>query len=245
MRRDLKILLLTLCCGVAATWGPRLPEAMSGMDTFRIAEVEVRGIRYMTEDTVVARMALGSFASVWGDREAWAERIAAHPLVESAEVRRRLPNGLRVTVRERQPVALAPTPTLEPLDAEGYRLPIDPARFALDLPILAADKLPPDGAALFPEEVRRLAVELGHLLASDEQLVKRISTMRSLSDGTLAITLTAPDVEILLPVRASPARLRQAQAALADAMNRNAGRLPRAVDIRFRDQVVVRQSSVE
>ena len=46
-------------------------------------------------------------------------------------VERRLPNRLRVEIEERRPVALAATPTLEPVDGEGVRLPIDPTLYVL------------------------------------------------------------------------------------------------------------------
>ena len=45
--------------------------------------------------------------------------VSAHPLVRAATVTRRLTDGLLVEVTERTPVALAPTPTLEPIDAEN------------------------------------------------------------------------------------------------------------------------------
>lgn len=244
MRRDVRILLGTLAVGAIVAVAPRAYAAMAEMDTFRIADVEVRGLRYLTEDSIVDRMELGNFASVWGDTERWTERIISHPLVKHAEVQRRLPNGLRVTVEERRPVALAATPTLEPVDAEGYRLPIDPVRYSLDLPILTAGKLPPEGSYLFPHEVRTLAAELGHLLTTDEEFVKRVSTIRNELDGTLVVHLTAPDVELRLPRAVTTSRLRQAEAALADAMGRNSGRVPAVVDVRFNDQVVVRHATV-
>jgi len=111
MRSETKVLLGTLALGPVLFWGPRALEELAGLDAFRISEVEVTGVRYLTQDTVIAQLDLGAFASVWGDCDAWAERLTEHPLIAEAEVRRRLPNRLRVTVQERQPVAFAATPT--------------------------------------------------------------------------------------------------------------------------------------
>lgn len=245
MHSQLKVLVVTLALGPVLVWGPVLSDALAGMETFRVSEVDVRGIRFLTEDTVVARLELGGLASVWGDKGVWKERVEAHPLVLSAQIRRRPPNGLLVTVEERQPVALAATPTLEPVDGEGHRLPIDPTRYGLDLPIIAADRVPPEGASMFPEDVRLLAAEIERLRRADEEFVRRISTLRRREDGSLSLRLISPDVTLVLPPRPTLGRLREAEAALTDAISRTPGRIPEVVDLRFADQVVVRRTRDE
>ncbi len=241
MRSELKLLLGTLVLAPVAAFGPRLADAMAEMQTFRIAEVDVAGTRYLARDSVVAQMRLGPFASVWGDRDEWAERLEGHPLIRSAEVRRRLPNALRVEVHERVPVALAAAPTLEPVDAEGTRLPIDPTLFPLDLPIITASRMPPTDAAVFPSEVRELAAEMAHLEALDGEFSRRISTIRHTRDGAIALRLVAPETEVLLPSSIPLWRLREAQAALTHAVSVEPGRLPSVVDLRYAGQVVVRR----
>ena len=59
-------------------------------------------------------------------------------------------DGLLVLVAERIPIALAPTPTLEPVDAERYRLPLDPAEYRLNLPIISTPLTPPRGTRPVP-----------------------------------------------------------------------------------------------
>lgn len=242
MRSETKVLLATLAFGPVLFWGPSLPDAMSRMETFQVKDVEVLGLRFLTEDSVVARLQLGSVASVWGDPSVWEERVEGHPLVRDAEIRRRLPGGLVVTVTERVPVALAATPTLEPVDREGHRLPIDPTRHALDLPIIAAEETPPPSASVFPEEVRMLAAEIEQLRRTDEELVRRISTLSMRDDGALELHLVSPDVQLLLKRGTSMARLREAETALTDAISRTPGQVPDVVDLRFADQIVVRRN---
>lgn len=241
-RRQLQVLLGTILLGVAAVWGPRGFEAMAEMQTFRIAEVDVTGTQVMEEDSVVAQMRLGQFASVWGDRDAWADRLVRHPMIRTARVERRLPNRLRVEIEERRPVALAGTPTLEAVDAEGVRLPIDPTRYPLDLPIISATRFPPSDAAVFPAEVRGLAAEVKYLWEADLELYQRISTIAQAADGSFMVRLMSPDVEILLPPRAPEGRLREAVDALNHAIGAAPGNLPTAVDLRYADQVVVRRN---
>jgi cell division septal protein FtsQ len=241
MRSQLNVLLATLLLGGIVAWGPRAGAAMARMQTFRVDHVDVAGARFLSEDSVVAQLQLGPYASVWGDQEAWVERLLRHPLIREADVRRRLPGGLRIEIKERVPVGLAAAPTLEPVDGEGNRLPIDPARFSLDLPLLFADRLPPADAAVFPAEVRGLAAEIEHLELTDSDFARRISSIRAAPGGAVAARLVSPDVEIVLPSKPSLGRLREAQQALSHAISVDPGRLPTVVDLRYAGQVVVRR----
>jgi cell division septal protein FtsQ len=241
MRSEVKVLLATLLFGAGVAWGPRAVDGMARMQTFRVDQVDVVGVRFLTKDAVVAQLELGPYASVWGDTEAWVERLLRHPMIRAARVRRRLPDGLRVEVEERVPVALAAAPTLEPVDAEGHRLPIDPARFSLDLPVLFADRLPPADAAVFPAEVRGLAAEMDHLDATDSDFARRISSIRGGPGGSIVARLVSPEVEVVLPSQAPLGRLKEAQQALSHAISVDPGRLPRVVDLTYAGQVVVRR----
>ena len=243
MRRDLRILVATACIGAAIAWGDRVPAKLDDMEWFRVHDVEVRGTRYLEESTVVELLELTPETSLWTDKAVWLDRLAAHPLVKSARVSRRPPNGLLVVVTERAPIALAPTPTLEPLDAEGRRLPLDPAEYRLDLPVIQTSRRPPRGARHFPQEVRRLAAEVEHLMTTDTSFLERVSSVAWAGRGAVAVRWTEPEVEFLLPSLAAPARLREGLGALADAVSRGSEGMPQAIDLRFADQVVVRRGA--
>jgi hypothetical protein len=240
MRRDVRILLGTAAFGALMAWGGRVPDALIDLEIFRVEDVQVRGNRYLAQADVEQLLALTPETSVWSDKDVWHDRVAAHPLVKSVRVGRRLPDGLRITVTERTPIALGPTPTLEPMDAEGRRLPLDPAAFRLDLPVIHTTRRPPRGARHFPAEVRKLAAEVEHLMATDTSFLQLVSSVSWTTGGAVAVRWTEPDVEFLLPSRPSPARLREGLTALADAEERDG--MPRAIDLRFADQVVVRTS---
>lgn len=242
MRRDVQILLTTAGLGAVAVWGPSVTAAIREMDTFLVSEVRVSGARYLSEDEVVGLLRVTPETSVWSDPSLWADRVSAHPLVQTASVRRRLPDGLLVEVTERTPIALAPTPTLEPIDSEGYRLPIDPAEHRLDLPVLSSSSRPPTGARLVPEDVRRLADEVYHLMSLDTAFLQRVSSVAWTERGAMLVSWTEPPVDFLLPPGTSPARLREGLGALADAVAKTPDRVPASIDLRFADQVVVRRS---
>lgn len=243
MRRDVAILLSTAGLGAVAIWGGSVLETVRDMDTFLVSDVQVKGTHYLSEDAVVGLLRLTPETSVWTDTEIWADRVLTHPLVRTARVSRRLPDGLTVEITERQPIALAPTPTLEPIDAEGYRLPLDPAAYRLDLPVISTTRTPPEGSRLVPEDVRLLAGEVSRLMASDTAFLQRVSSVAWTDRGSIAVSWTDPPVEFLMPPHAPTARLREGLGALADAASKTPDRLPTTVDLRFADQVVVRRAS--
>jgi hypothetical protein len=242
MRRDGKILLATACLGAVAAWGGEVSDALVDLEAFRVEDIEVRGLRYLSHEAVIAQLGFTAETSVWGDKDAWIDRLLAHPLVKEAEVTRRPPDGLLLVVTERTPIALAPTPTLEPIDADGYRLPLDPAEYRLDLPVIHTRRMPPQGSRLVPEDVRRLAAEVEHLMASDTSFLQLVSSVAWDGRGAVVARWTEPPVSFLLPPRAPPARLREGLGALADAIAKWPDSVPAAIDLRFADQVVVRRT---
>ena len=242
MRRDVKILLVTAIAGGVVTTGERLQDLLAEMKTFQISDIEVRGLRYVDRADVIRTMAVAPGSSIWTDPELWEDRLASHPLIKEARVERRMPDRLRISVTERQPVALAPTPTFEPVDIDGFRLPIDPSEHRLDLPVLTTVTTPAGGARLFPARVRRLASEAGRLMSADTAFAQRVSEVGWTSDGDLTLTWTEPRVTFLLQTGASSARLTEGQAALADAAARSPDVLPNEVDLRYADQVVIRRT---
>ena len=118
-------------------WGAPWAARHSGF--FSVRRVDVVGARWIAPETIVAALKLAKGASVADPVEPFAARVLTVPGVAAAEVSRRLPGVLVVTVRERQPVAYVPVDgVLVPMDARGKVLPYDARRGAASLPVLAA-----------------------------------------------------------------------------------------------------------
>jgi hypothetical protein len=128
------------------------------------------------------------------------------------------------------------------VDAEGFRLPLDPTVFRMDLPIISSRSFPPGDAYLFPLEVRTLAAEVAVLTLADEEFVSNVSTVERMDDGALRIRLLEPGVDLLVPFGTAVRRLHEAEAALRHAMSQDLGRVPEVIDLRYEGQVVVRRT---
>jgi hypothetical protein len=222
----------------------RVPEALAHVERFHVRAVELEGTRYLELDDAVAHIGVAPGLSVWDDLEPVEARLRTHPLVLEARVRRRLPSTLVLEVRERTPVALLPTPVLVPVDPEGHRLPIDPGRHALDLPLLqprveGGRSEEGAGELLTPAELRTLAEEVARLHLLEPALLAALSDAALDRWGDVVLRLGEPRVEIRYRPPLSPARLREGLQVLGDALDRSPNRV-RGVDLRFEDQVVVR-----
>jgi hypothetical protein len=243
MRREVSILLGTVALGATLAWGGRVPEVLAAMEAFRLTDVEIQGLRYLTRSEVLKTMGIGAKTSVWGELDTWSERLLAHPLIRTVHVERRIPSGLLISLSERVPVALVATPTVEPVDAEGTLLPLDPAEHRLDLPLLEMDRAPAQGSRLLPEAGRELVGEVARLMSVDPSFLQMISEVRWGERRSLVARWVEPEVEFLLPLGVSQDRLREALNALAHAASNPSLEVPEVIDVRFADQVVVRRTT--
>jgi cell division septal protein FtsQ len=113
------------------------PYLLRHLEFFRVRRVEISGLHYLEAAKIVAALKLSRSASVFDDSEPLERRIRALPGIVEADVGRRVPGTLYVTLKEAAPVALTPKgDRLALVDAAGAVLPFDPLESAPDLPVL-------------------------------------------------------------------------------------------------------------
>ncbi|MEO7359983.1 MAG: FtsQ-type POTRA domain-containing protein [Gemmatimonadaceae bacterium] len=147
LRWMLRVLFLVVAGAVVSTpwWGP---QSLARLDYFRVRRVEFDGVRFVNPSELVAKLALDTTSSIWDDLDQYALRVAKHPMVQAVEVTRTLPSTVVLSIVERLPIALVSdsgtlgsgtlgSGTLDAVDATGHRLPIDPTRKNIDVPIVA------------------------------------------------------------------------------------------------------------
>jgi cell division protein FtsQ len=210
--------LVVLSCPL---WGPRV---LAELAYFRVRRVEIVGARFVQPSDILGRLHVDTLSSVWEPAGPLEERIASHPGVHSVRVGRRLPGTLVVEITERWPVALVSTPAgLRPFDERGAALPIDPARIAVDAPVLSSGD-----AGLF-----RL---LGRLRAEAPELYGRVSEAGRAGADEVWLRISS------VPVRAMTDVTVERLAELVPVEQDLARRQLRAIeiDLRYRDQVIAR-----
>jgi hypothetical protein len=220
--------------GTVPVW---MPALFSSFPAFKVERVEVSGTVYVTPDQVVRLAGVSPDASVWDDPAEWEARVAAHPMIIEARVRRNGMHGVEIRVVEERPVALMATPTLVAVNAKGRILPLNPWETSVDLPIVRGEaEVHADVVVSQPH--RDLAELLGRLGGYDAAFVEQISEIWRTEQGALEILMlpTAHAGRIVLSAANPVQGLRRVELALNEAGDRRV----ELADARFQDRVVLR-----
>lgn len=128
------VVFLLLAGGMCFTVGP-LMRYCKHHRYFAVREIDIEGLERLDASRVRVWLGMVEGSSIWEaspqDLEA---RLEAQPAIAKAEVRRYLPNRLRVTIRERHPRAI--------LRTSGGLFLVDQAGVVLDRADRGADDLP-------------------------------------------------------------------------------------------------------
>jgi len=245
--RPLGIVLILLGVGVAAAKyaAERVPTLLRGMEMFRVDHVEFEGVRFADTGDLKARLDLRPEASVWDDFRPLQARLELDPVVARASIARDLPSTLVVQIEEAEPVALIATPTLAPIDRSGELLPIDPARFRLDLPVLRASLEPGSSEFHSSKDLRSLLQEWVHLRGLDPGLAGRVSQVGLDESGAMEVKLFEPSVTLRYLAPASMRQLHISARVVKDAQGRRPDAPAVEVDMRFGNRIVVRYPGSE
>jgi cell division protein FtsQ len=217
------IALLAAAAVVSSPWWA--PIALSQLNYFNVRNVELDGVRIARPADLVRTLRVDTSQSVWQSLPALERRMEKHPLVSAVVVERRLPGTIVVHVSEREPIALVQSAgSLRPVDVTGTILPIDPVETPLDVPVVSSrdstllrflDGLRQEAPALFAR------VSSAQRVNSEElRLMLGSMSVRTMADVTVS------RFKDILPVEEDLARnhLRAVE-----------------LDLRFREQVIVRQ----
>lgn len=248
-RRDSRFWVLR---GLAVASVLLLAVALSGVwnpvdECFRIRRVhiELTGGGVLTEQDIRERLgALEGRSFLRLDPGGLEAGILELPRVRAAEVRYRWPGGLVVGVSEREPVALvaAPGGRLLEVSADGVLLASDGSGSA-DLPILswegqmAGVELRP-GVCCDLCGAPDLLELLSRMRSECPSLWQGLSQAHLRPDGTGELFWNDVPTVTWLRGRVSPLRLRAWAAVMSDLRAR--GDLDAVVDLRLREQIVVR-----
>jgi cell division septal protein FtsQ len=217
-------------------------DYLTTAESFAITEVELRGLARIEDGDLRGKLAdLEGENILLAQLELYEERLEMHPRVESVSMKRIIPDKIRCTVREREPVALLFADRFLEIDRHGMVMAEDEFTALLDLPIVTGVsggevqvgkvcEAPGVQGAL---EVLRAARELGGEFAAD------ISELHVSHNGVLVRSLR-DDRVLVLGLGNYESRLRR-YLALRDTMERERP-AKTIVDLRFEDQVVLRAS---
>lgn len=224
-RMSRRLLLAAIAVAGAGLLTVAAPRVLRRLAFFRVRQLELVGIRHLAPDAVIAALRLAPAASVFDDLDVLTTRVRTLHGVADARVVRRLPAALKVIVREVEPVALVPGARgLTAVDGEGRALPFEPARSALDLPVVA-------------EADSQVIGLLARIRAVDPALFQDITGVRAAARREAVLELGKR--RVLLGRDAGPDVIESIALVAQDLAAR--GRPYAELDARFAGQVVVRR----
>ena len=234
-RRAVIVLLLaviTAAGGVTGWWFLTSPR-------FAVKGVDVWGAHLVSTDRILEAAQIPPGRSVFLlDPRRIARQVEALPEVQRAEVIRELPNRVTVVVEERKPFTLVHAGRLHWIDESGHVLGREAQAVTPPTPVisgLSEAELLSVGAA--PNGKARDALRLIRaLLRSGSALASEISEI-DMGSGDGPVLYMVNGVEVRLGSEDWEERLARLEGVLAQQTARD-GHI-RAVDLRFRDQVVL------
>jgi cell division protein FtsQ len=219
--------------GLGALWVLTSPR-------FTVTEVAVTGASRLRPEDVVAASGIGPGTNLFRlDRGAVVARLEALPLIRRAEMVRRFPNQVTLAVEERRPFTLAHAGRLHWIDEQGVSLGAEARAVVPQAPVITglspADLAAGDGTP-GPRVAAGISL-LRVLLRSETALLRQISEI-DVSRPEGPVLYTVEGVEVRLGAEDWEARLGRLQGVLAQV--RAGGESVNAIDLRFRDQVVLK-----
>ncbi|HET7340612.1 MAG TPA: FtsQ-type POTRA domain-containing protein, partial [Methylomirabilota bacterium] len=208
---------------------------------FAVTAVEVRGASRVPPERILEASGIVHGQNIWRiDPRRVQTRLEELPEIRRADVVREVPNRVSIVVEERRPFTLVHAGRLHWLDEEGRVLGEEPHAVAPDVPVisgLSEDELA--SVRTSPSPRARAAITLIRaLLRTGSTLAAEISEI-DMSRPEGPVLYTVDGVEVRLGSEDWDERLARLEGVLGQVATQDV----RGVDLRFRDQVVLRRAT--
>lgn len=207
----------------------------------RVSDVRVEGTHYLDAARILQVAGLARGQDLFAlDLTRARQALLMDPRVASAEVRRRLPRGVRISIVEREPVMLVNHGVPWEIDSAGVLLPPLQPGVVADVPLLVGPRFTgmAAGTQVDLPEVRRGLAWVHALSAMELQLAGQVSEVDVSDESFTALTLL-DGTHVLAPSWPPGAsQLSALRVVLADLKAR--GTAAGEVDLRYENQVIVR-----
>jgi cell division protein FtsQ len=207
---------------------------------FAVSQVEVRGTSRLAAAEIVAASGIRRGANLWKiDPRTAVAGVESLTAVRRAEVIRAFPNRVTIVVEERRPFTLVHAGRLHWIDEEGVRVASEARAVTMTLPVISGltdDEIA--SASRAPSDRVLTGVRLIRtLLRAGSPLVAQISEVDvGRNDGPVLYTVEG--IEVRLGAEEWDARIPRLAGVLAQVAA--SGQAVSAIDLRFRDQVVLK-----
>ncbi|HEX6209962.1 MAG TPA: FtsQ-type POTRA domain-containing protein [Methylomirabilota bacterium] len=220
--------------GVAGYWALTTPR-------FAVVAVEVRGASRVPAQRILEVSGIARGTNLWRvDPDRVRARLEALPEIRRADVVRELPNRVSILVEERRPFTLVHAARLHWLDEDGRLLGEESHAVATEVPVIRG---------LSEEELATMRTMPGPRARAAIALIRALlRTGSALAAEISEIDMSRPEGPVLYTIDGVEVRLgsedwEERLARLEGVLTQVATQDVQGVDLRFRDQVVLRRST--
>ena len=207
---------------------------------FAVVAVEVRGASRVPPQRILEASGIVHGQNLWRiDPERVRGRLEEMPEIRRADVIRELPNRVAIVVEERRPFTLVHAAKLHWLDEDGRVLGDETRAVNTEVPVisgLSEEELVTMRTSPGPRARAAIAL-IRALLRTGSALASEISEI-DMSRAEGPVLYTVDGVEVRLGTEEWDERLARLEGVLAQVASQDVN----GVDLRFRDQVVLRRS---
>ena len=212
------------------------------LDMFNVRNIEVSGCLYLSDEIV--RSIVEEYRGVNGfalDRNEVAEKVAVRERIRDVSVKFRPPGTLKVELDEREPVAYLTGGEIAQVDSTGRILPSVPDHPLPGLPVITGVARPFGATGKEEDPPAALAKALS-LLALFRKLnplglYQRISEIDVRAPDNIVIYTVTPVIRIYFGSAGFREKIEQFGLVWMDLSEK--GRVPRTIDLRYEDHVIV------
>jgi cell division protein FtsQ len=209
-------------------------------ERFAVVAVEVRGASRVPPQRILEASGIVHGQNLWRiDPERVRARLEEMPEIRRADVVRELPNRVAIVVEERRPFTLVHAAKLHWLDEDGRVLGDETRAVSTDVPVisgLSEEELVTMRTSPGPRARAAIAL-IRALLRTGSALASEISEI-DMSRPEGPVLYTVDGVEVRLGTEEWDERLARLEGVLAQVATQDV----HGVDLRFRDQVVLRRN---
>lgn len=227
------VLVTTAAVGLVGHWALTTPR-------FAVVAVDVRGASRVPATRVLEVAGIVRGTNLWRiDPDQVRGRLEALPEIRRADVVRELPNRVAIVIEERRPFTLVHAARLHWLDEEGRVLGEERKAVATEVPVisgLSEEELVTMRTAPGPR-ARAAITLIRALLRTGSTLAAEISEI-DMSRPEGPVLYTVDGIEVRLGTEEWEERLARLEGLLAQSATHDV----QGVDLRFRDQVVLRKA---
>ena len=208
-------------------------------ERFAVVAVEVRGASRVPPQRILEASGIVHGQNLWRiDPERVRARLEEMPEIRRADVVRELPNRVAIVVEERRPFTLVHAARLHWLDEDGRLLGDESRAVSTDVPVISGlneEELVTMRTSPGPRARAAIAL-IRALLRTGSALASEISEI-DMSRAEGPVLYTVDGVEVRLGTEEWDERLARLEGVLAQVATEDV----HGVDLRFRDQVVLRR----